>query len=90
MSSTRDPKRRRIRSVPGTGGSDETTPDGQRALRLHAGIAAIAVVLCGLVTGIFVMLGTITLAAAFGVIGLACLAIMLWALAHRRRGPRPG
>ena len=58
------------RPVPGFGGptSDERTSDGQSALRLHAGIAVIATVLCAFVTGIFVWLDTIPLAIVFAVL----------------------
>jgi Flp pilus assembly protein TadB len=76
------------RPVPGFGGprSDERTPDGQSALRLHAGIAVIAAFLCAFVTVIFVGLGTLPLAILFGVLTLACLAALAWALYRKRRG----
>ncbi|MEK6441292.1 MULTISPECIES: hypothetical protein [unclassified Pseudonocardia] len=80
------------RSVPGIGGpgSVESAPDGQSALRLHAGIATIATILCAFVTGIFVWLGAIVPAIVFGVIALGCLGILAWAITRRRRAaPRP-
>jgi Flp pilus assembly protein TadB len=78
------------RPVPGFGGptSDERTHDGQAALRLHAGIAAIATVLCAFVTGIFVWLGTIPVAVVFGVLTVACVIAFGWAVHRRRRGAR--
>lgn len=83
--------RRRTRSgdarpVPGIGGSDERSIEGQSALRLHAGIAAVATVLCAFVTAIFVSYGSIPLAVAFGVIGATSLAILFYALRRKRRG----
>lgn len=82
---TRDRGRR---PVPGTGGPgpDEASVDGQRALRLHAGIAAIATVLSAFVTGIFVMLGSIALAVVFGVVAGLSLLALGWALLCKRRG----
>ena len=78
------------RPVPGFGGptSDERTPDGQSALRLHAGIAAIATVLCAFVTGIFVWLGAVAPAIAFAVLTVACIIAFGWAVHRRRRGAR--
>jgi Flp pilus assembly protein TadB len=80
------------RSVPGIGGpgSVESAPDGQSALRLHAGIATIATILCAFVTGIFAWLGALVPAIVFGVIALCCLGILAWAVTRRRRAaPRP-
>ena len=78
------------RPVPGFGGptSDERTSDGQSALRLHAGIAVIATVLCAFVTGIFVWLDTIPLAIVFAVLTVACVVVLGWAVQRRRRGAR--
>jgi hypothetical protein len=78
-------------SVPGAGGpaGDARTPDGQSALRLHAGIATIAFVLCTLVTVIFFLEGETVLGIIFGVITLGCLGALGWATASRRRA-RPG
>jgi Flp pilus assembly protein TadB len=78
------------RPVPGFGGptSDERTRDGQSALRLHAGIAAIATVLSAFVTGIFVWLHAIPVAIAFAVITVACVVALVWAEHRRRRGIR--
>ena len=75
------------RSVPGAGGpaGDARTPDGQSALRLHAGIATIAFVLCTLVTVIFFLEGVIVLGIIFGVITLGCLGALGWATASMRR-----
>jgi hypothetical protein len=75
------------RSVPGAGGpaSDARTPDGQSALRLHAGIATIAFVLCALVTVIFFLEGAPVLGIIFGVITLGCLGALGWATASMRR-----
>jgi hypothetical protein len=81
------------RSVPGFGGPGSVagSPDGQSALRLHAGIATVAAILCFFVTGIFAWLGTIVQAVVFGVIALGCLGILAWATAQRRRAaPRGG
>jgi VIT1/CCC1 family predicted Fe2+/Mn2+ transporter len=86
MASTRDTGAEQPRSVPGSPGSSEASPDGQRALRLHAGIATIATILCAFVTVIFVLLGSIPLAVVFGVLTLVCLGILGWARARRRRG----
>jgi hypothetical protein len=75
-------------SVPGVGGpaGDARTPDGQSALRLHAGIATVAFFLCALVTVIFFLDGTIVLGIIFGVLALSCLGALGWATASRRRG----
>jgi Flp pilus assembly protein TadB len=74
--------------VPATGGPgpDEASLEGQRALQLHAGIAAIAVVLSALVTWIFIHLGSTPLAVVFGVIAAISLGILGWALYRKRRG----
>jgi hypothetical protein len=75
------------RSVPGVGGpaGDASTPDGQSALRLHAGIATIAFMLCTLVTVIFFLQSAIVLGILFGVIGLGCVGVFAWATASRRQ-----
>lgn len=75
------------RTIPGTGGPgpDEASVEGQRALRLHAGIAAIAVVLSAFVTWVFVRLGSMPLAAVFGVITAISLMILGWALYRKQR-----
>lgn len=80
------------RPVPGFGGpqSDERTPDGQSALRLHAGIAVVAILLCAFVTVIFFRLGALVLATVFGVLTLACVAVLVWALHRKRRGAARG
>jgi hypothetical protein len=74
-------------SVPGAGGpaGDARTADGQSALRLHAGIATIAFVLCTLVTVIFFLEGVTVLGIIFGAITLGCLGALGWATASRRR-----
>lgn len=77
------------RTVPGTGGPgpDEASVEGQRALRLHAGIAAIAVALSAFVTWIFVTkLGSVPLAIGFAVVAATSLVILGWALYRKRRG----
>lgn len=76
------------RTVPATGGPgpDEASVEGQRALRLHAGIAAIAVVLSAFVTLIFIRLGLVPVAVVFGVVAAISLVILGWALYRRRRG----
>lgn len=78
------------RPVPATGGPgpDEASSEGQRALRLHAGIATVAVVLSVFVTWIFVRLGSIPLAVVFGVVAALSLVILGWALFRKRRGNR--
>jgi Flp pilus assembly protein TadB len=78
------------RPVPATGGPgpDEASLDGQSALRLHAGIAAIAVVLSVFVTWIFVRLGSVPVAVVFGVIAVLSLLILGSALYRKRRGSR--
>jgi Flp pilus assembly protein TadB len=88
MAAKRDhPHRLTGRSVPGVGGpgADPHTADGQSALRLHAGIATIAFMLCTLVTVIFFLMGTIVLGIIFGVIALGCLGMLAWAVASRRQ-----
>lgn len=72
--------------VPGSGGTSASTRDGQQALRLHAGIAVVAFVLCGFVTGVFFYLGTPVLAVVFAVLAVACLGVLGWAMRRRRRG----
>ena len=76
------------RTVPGTGGPGphEASVEGQRALRLHAGMAAIAVVLTAFVTWVFLRLGSGPLAVGFGVIAAISLVILGWALYRKRRG----
>jgi len=78
------------RPVPGFGGptSDERTRDGQSALRLHAGIAVVATVLCAFVTAIFVWLDAIPTAIVFAVITVACVIAFGWATYRKRRGAR--
>lgn len=82
----------REHSVPGFGGRDggfSNTRDGQSALKLHAGIAVIATLLCLFVTGIYVYLDVLILAIIFGVIALGCIAALIWALRRLRLdGPR--
>lgn len=73
-------------SVPGFGGGDASTRDGQQALRLHGVIAVIACVLCAFVTVVFVVLGSPAWAVVFGVLALACLGILGWAIRRRSRG----
>jgi hypothetical protein len=74
-------------TVPGTGGPgpDEASVEGQKALRLHAGIATIAVVLSAFVTWIFVRLDSMPLAAVFGVLTAISLVILGWALYRKHR-----
>ncbi len=76
------------RRVPATGGPgpDEASLEGQRALQLHAGIAAIGAVLSAFVAWIFIRLGTTSLAIVFGVIAIISLGILGWALYRKRRG----
>ncbi|NMH98369.1 hypothetical protein [Pseudonocardia acidicola] len=78
------------REVPGIGGpgSDESSPDGQRALRLHARIAAVAVILSAFVTWVFIRFGSIPLATVFGVVAAISLVLLGWALYRKRRGER--
>jgi hypothetical protein len=78
------------RRVPGFGGpgADEGTPDGQSALKLHAGISVIAFVLSAGVTAIFVMEGTMVQAIVFAVIALGCVGAFIWANARLRAGRR--
>lgn len=74
--------------VPGAPDATEDTVDGQRALRLHARIATIAVALCVFVAVVFRSLGSMPLAVVFGVIALLCLGVLGWALYRKRRGAR--
>jgi len=76
------------RSVPGFGGPHNraSSQDGQSALRLHAGIAVVAFVLCAFVSGIFFWMGTPVLGVIFAVIAVACLGVLGWAVRLRRRG----
>ena len=87
MDSRRAQKRDK-RTVPGTGGPGphEASVEGQRALRLHAGMAAIAVVLAAFVTWVFLEHGSVPLAVGFGVIAVISLLILGWALYRKRRG----
>jgi Flp pilus assembly protein TadB len=73
-------------SVPGTGGAPANTRDGQQGLRLHAGIAVVAFVLCAFVTGVFFWLGSPVLGAIFAVLALACVGALVWARRAQRRG----
>jgi hypothetical protein len=74
-------------SVPGTGGAPISSRDGQQALRLHAGIAVIAFVLCAFVACVFFWLGSLVLAVIFAVVAVACLAVLGWAIRGRRHAP---
>lgn len=74
---------RRVRSSPTQ--LPDSAPDKQSELKLNAGIAIIAAVLCFFVTGIFVWMHTLPPAIAFAVIGLICLGILARALHRRRR-----
>ncbi|HEY0811880.1 MAG TPA: hypothetical protein VGE11_01260 [Pseudonocardia sp.] len=71
-------------SVPGTGGTPASTHDGQQALRLHAGIAVIAFVLCAFVAVVFFWLEAPVPGVIFAVVAVACLGVLAWA----RRGIR--
>lgn len=72
-------------SVPGAGpGTEPGTPDGQRALSLHAGIAVAATVLSVFVTVVFVVLDQPVLAVVFAVVALASIAALVWAVRVRR------
>ncbi len=73
-------------SVPGFGGGDATTHDGQQALRLHGIIAIIACALCIFVTVVFAILGSLVQAVIFGVLALVCLGILGWATRRRAQG----
>ncbi|GAY07478.1 hypothetical protein [Pseudonocardia sp. N23] len=68
-----------------------TSHDGQSTLKLHAGISVIATILCLLVVGIFIHLGTITPAIIFAVVALICVGIYVGCRAKlakvRRTGP---
>ena len=88
MDSSRVAQTSEERTVPATGGPgpDEASREGQRALQLHAGIAAIAVFLSAFVTWIFIRLGSTPLAVVFGVIAGISLGILGWALYRKRRG----
>jgi hypothetical protein len=76
------------RTVPGTGGPGphEASVEGQKALQLHAGIAAIAVVLSAFVAWVFLRLGLVPFAVAFGGVAAISLLILGWALYRKRRG----
>lgn len=76
------------RPVPGAGAAPASSADGQRALRLHAGIAVVAAVLCAFVTVVFFMLGTVVPAIVFAVLTVACLGVLAWAVSRRRAGQR--
>jgi hypothetical protein len=75
------------RFVPGVAGraGDASTVDGQSALRLHAGIAAVAFVLCTLVTVIFFLQREMVLGIIFAVIALGCVGVFAWATASMRQ-----
>ncbi|WP_300018475.1 hypothetical protein [Pseudonocardia sp.] len=90
MTSTGDEHGRADPPVPGVGGAPESSADGQQGLKLHAGIAAIATVLCVLVTVVFVGLGSWVLAVLFALVALASAGAFGLAVAHRRRGRRLG
>ena len=80
------------RHVPGVGGpgATDTGADGRSALRLHAGISVLAVLLTAFVTVLFAtMLDAPVLAVVFGVVTLACLAWGLRAVQRLRAGDRP-
>jgi Flp pilus assembly protein TadB len=75
------------RPVPGAGpGTEPDTADGQRALRLHAGIAAVATGLSLFVSVVFVILASPVLAAVFAVVTLVCVGVLVWALRRRAAG----
>jgi len=76
------------RTVPGTGGPGphEASVEGQQALQLHAGIAAIAIVLSAFVAWVFLRLGLVPFAVAFGGVAAISLLILGWALYRKRRG----
>jgi hypothetical protein len=78
------------RGVLGIGGpdADEGAPDGQSALKLHAGISVIAFVLCVGVTVIFILEGTMVPAIVFAVIALGCVGAFIWANLRLRAGRR--
>jgi hypothetical protein len=78
------------RGVLGIGGpdADEGAPDGQSALKLHAGISVIAFVLCVGVTAIFIFEGTMVPAIVFAVIALGCVGAFVWATTRLRAGRR--
>ncbi len=80
--------RRTGRGVPGIGGpdADEGAPDGQSALKLHAGISVVAFVLCVGVTAIFILEGTVVPAIVFGVMALGCVGTFFWANSRLRAG----
>jgi Flp pilus assembly protein TadB len=62
------------------------TREGQQALRLHSGIAVIALVLCAFVAVVFFWLGSPLLGAIFAVLALACAGVFVWARRTTRRG----
>ena len=75
-------------SVPGFGGSvpeQASTPEGQQALRLHAGIAIVAFALSAFVTVVFFILGAPVPGVVFALVAVACLAVLGWAVRRRRR-----
>lgn len=72
--------------MPGTGGAPASTADGQQGLRLHAGIAVIATILCAFVAVVFFWLNTPILGVIFAVLALACLGILGWARRLMRQG----
>jgi Flp pilus assembly protein TadB len=76
------------RPVPGAPDTTENTADGQRALRLHAGIAVIAFLLCTFVAVVFWNLNALPLAVIFAIVALLCLAALGRAIQRKRRGER--
>jgi len=90
MDSSRVAQKGDTPTVPGTGGPgpDEASVEGRQALQLHAGIAAIAVVLSAFVTWIFFRVGSVPLGVGFGVVAAISLMILGWALYRKRRGER--
>jgi Flp pilus assembly protein TadB len=72
--------------VPGTAGAPADTREGQQALRLHSGIAVIALVLCAFVAVVFFWLGSPLLGAIFAVLALACAGVLVWARRVKHRG----
>lgn len=73
--------------MPGIGGPSSVAGgrDGQAALRLHAGIAVVAFVLCGFVSGVFFYLDAPIQGVIFAVFALVCLGVLAWAVRLRRR-----
>lgn len=83
-----DPENRHVPGVGGPGATD-TGADGRSALRLHAGISVLAVLLTAFVTVLFAtMLHSPGFAVVFGVVTLACLAWGIRAVQRLRAGDR--